>query len=497
FFFVWDVFAVSLVVVLGGGSSSRSSRSSICSNSRCCGTSSIRTPISRDQKIDAIIVVVTSGALSAHSRLGSRSIAGLLSAACSLRRHRPMSSSSSSSYSSCSPSSPSAKIRVCQGKKCRSAGSEIVLFEIEELAKGFENCTVEASRCLGACRKAPNAEVVRGQAEGICTRISDAERSAAVVARATGAMPCFEDPRLARKLADARMRRVRSRARAEGKWNAALAGFPEQVMSRSGRERLELQLEMSQLMASAGLWEEALSHVAEVEARSGDSLAVAMERARLLGRLGRSEELEAILRRRVSAMRLDRRLAKEVASSLRNCVADCATAPGLDGARRPIEKYGLWYLEGTTKVSRHSAIYHFRSEDEARGTPLPKKRKRGAQHSTWHTTLLAGVGANSEGPLPWVERDYTPVSTAAEWEQGKCDILIKIYRDGLATSWLHRQDPGCSVRLSQPMKTLDVPSLVTDRHQATFEPATSCSSWPGPASWWAPRYCASPAPATA
>jgi len=346
-----------------------------------------------------------------------------------------------------------------------------VLFEIEELAKGFENCTVEASRCLGACRKAPNAEVVRGQAEGICTRISDAERSAAVVARATGAMPCFEDPRLARKLADARMRRVRSRARAEGKWNAALAGFPEQVMSRSGRERLELQLEMSQLMASAGLWEEALSHVAEVEARSGDSLAVAMERARLLGRLGRSEELEAI-QRRVSAMRLDRRLAKEVASSLRNCVADCATAPGLDGARRPIEKYGLWYLEGTTKVSRHSAIYHFRSEDEARGTPLPKKRKRGAQHSTWHTTLLAGVGANSEGPLPWVERDYTPVSTAAEWEQGKCDILIKIYRDGLATSWLHRQDPGCSVRLSQPMKTLDVPSLVTDRHQATFEPAS-------------------------
>jgi ferredoxin-NADP reductase len=171
-------------------------------------------------------------------------------------------------------------------------------------------------------------------------------------------------------------------------------------------------------------------------------------------------------------MRLDRRLAKEVASSLRSCRSDCAAAPSLDAARRPIEKYGLWSLEGTTKVSKHSAIYHFRSKDEARGTPLPKKRKRSAQHSTWHTTLLAGVGANSEGPLPWIERDYTPISTAAEWEQGKCDILIKIYHDGLATSWLRRQQLGCSVQLSQPMKTLDVPSLVPDRHQATFEPTS-------------------------
>lgn len=74
------------------------------------------------------------------------------------------------------------------------------------------------------------------------------------------------------------------------------------------------------------------------------------------------------------------------------------------------------------------------------------------------------VGRNEEGPLPWIERDYTPISTAKEWEQGRCrhcdacaciqvhshihtyayvymhgrvDILIKIYNDGAATSWLH------------------------------------------------------------
>ena len=40
-------------------------------------------------------------------------------------------------------------------------------------------------------------------------------------------------------------------------------------------------------------------------------------------------------------------------------------------------------------------------------------------HKTWHTTLLAEVGSNGEGPLPWVERDYTPIST---W-LGACSAL--------------------------------------------------------------------------
>ena len=62
---------------------------------------------------------------------------------------------------------------------------------------------------------------------------------------------------------------------------------------------------------------------------------------------------------------------------------------------------------------------------------------------TWHTTLLAEVGEarNKEGPLPWIERDYTPISTAHDWENGRCDILIKIYLEPWLhrhTEWLHR-----------------------------------------------------------
>jgi ferredoxin-NADP reductase len=130
---------------------------------------------------------------------------------------------------------------------------------------------------------------------------------------------------------------------------------------------------------------------------------------------------------------------------------------------RRIDHYSPWRLEGVTPASQHSATFHFSSAAPARGTP---------PRGTWHTTLLAEIGEerNREGPLPWVERDYTPVSSARDWESGKCDILIKIYPDGLATSWLFQQPVGCQVMLSQPVLTLHVPTLVPEG--PGFQPAS-------------------------
>ena len=134
-----------------------------------------------------------------------------------------------------------------------------------------------------------------------------------------------------------------------------------------------------------------------------------------------------------------------------------------------IEMYTKWSLEEVTKLSRHSAVFHFRSKDRKRYTPNPRGGGRGKPvPKTWHITLLGLVGPNAEGPVPWVERDYTPVSTALEWERGQCSILIKIYHDGAATSWLHRVMAEASISneplfvwLSRPVQTLSVPTLVT------------------------------------
>ena len=132
-----------------------------------------------------------------------------------------------------------------------------------------------------------------------------------------------------------------------------------------------------------------------------------------------------------------------------------------------ISNYAPWALESVTVVTLHSAVFRFTSDDIKRGTPHPRGRGRLPQPITWHTTLLAEVGANSEGPLPWIERDYTPVSSAKEWEAGRCDILIKVYPDGAATSWLRslHADGVCPARkvwLSKPVKTLSIPGLVAE-----------------------------------
>ena len=118
-------------------------------------------------------------------------------------------------------------------------------------------------------------------------------------------------------------------------------------------------------------------------------------------------------------------------------------------------------MEGVTPVSRHSAIFSLRSDDRKRGTPHPRGNGRLAVPVTWHVTLLAEVGPNAEGPLPWVEREYTPVSSAKQWELGKCELLVKVYPGGLASSWLARARPA-RVWLSTPQKTLHVPALVAE-----------------------------------
>ena len=80
--------------------------------------------------------------------------------------------------------------------------------------------------------------------------------------------------------------------------------------------------------------------------------------------------------------------------------------------------YVRWTLENVTPVSKHSALYSFKTSDRKRGTPHIRGRGVRPEPNTWHTTLLAEIGPNSEGPLPWIERDYTPISSAKEWETG-------------------------------------------------------------------------------
>lgn len=145
-----------------------------------------------------------------------------------------------------------------------------------------------------------------------------------------------------------------------------------------------------------------------------------------------------------------------------------------------IEGYSRWSIDGFSLLSKHTALFRLSSDDPKRGTPHPRGRSKLVNPITWHTTLLAEVGPNAEGPLPWVERDYTPISGAKDWEAGRCELLVKIYKQGAGTPWLLQRalgqnsgtstTPTPSVWLSKPMKTLSVPGLVADG--SAFSPAS-------------------------
>ena len=360
------------------------------------------------------------------------------------------------------------EILVCQAGACRRAGSEAVLLEIEELGKD-SGCTVRPEGCMGECDQAPNVIVVKDGEEQLHTRVDKVERSAEVVAEATGRAPNLDDPALTQRLTATRRLRARQRAREERKWNASMKGLVEQILNTADTEaQLELKSELAELLQSAGQWEAALPLLRQqlVAAEEDGDPEVFMQVGTLLGRLGKLAELEALegIVARTFADPDEIEFLTEINRHLASCKAEGAKPVGLATDRR-VEGYARWTLASVEPVSRHSALYRFTTQDRMRGTPHPRGHGRRMVHKTWHTTLLAMVGSNAEGPLLWVERDYTPISNWIEWEKGKCDILIKIYPTGLATSWLHKQPVGSTVWLSEPMITLKVPTLVPEESQ--------------------------------
>jgi len=357
------------------------------------------------------------------------------------------------------------RIRVCQGSSCRRQGSRGVLEEIEDLAAAFQKCTVQESGCLGLCHQAPAAIVVKQRKETPFTRVHSVDTSAQVVEFATGhaAVTLLQGTSQEQRgrLEDARAQHARDAAGSVSKWNSALKGLPELAVKKERFYRIELEVEGATLLAKAGFLERSLQSFYWLQASVGQlsgqvdfqdlfqlSIEIVLEKAKVLGKLGRTAEIEAIKQQVEVTWRtkVNPRMLKQIAEEINDAIKDSSSAVNISDAQSApfgvpvIENYCLWSLETIRVVSAHCAVFHFATKDKKRGTPHPRGGGKPASPNTWYSTLLAPRGDNAgdvEGPLPWIERDYTPISSAKEWEQGKCDILIKIYQDGKATSWLH------------------------------------------------------------
>jgi pentatricopeptide repeat protein len=380
----------------------------------------------------------------------------------------------------------SRSILVCQAGSCRQAGSAAVLVEIEELAKSVGGCRVEASGCLGLCDKAPGVAVLGESGCEYHPSIIAPELSAVVVEKATGKRPDLNDPELMVRLSFSRIAKGKViEAQREYKWNLAVSALKSltplandeyardeaylclvECLEKAGRfedalevfnilvvgsditkpiEKMHLMLVGSNLMAKAGNQEAAIELVTGFQKKSIQVLEDRKARAPNL--------------RRPRMNSFSRKIQNELFLAGKQLIL-VKSIEFIAPENRPISNYYPWCLSRIEAASEASAIYSFSCFGVTKLRPKEKRRISGEVWRTvnntsclWHTTLLAHAPAGTEGPCPWVERDYTPISTFGDWVLGKCDLLIKAYPDGKATQWLKRQAVGALIHLSEPKLT--------------------------------------------
>ncbi|CAE8733737.1 unnamed protein product [Polarella glacialis] len=131
---------------------------------------------------------------------------------------------------------------------------------------------------------------------------------------------------------------------------------------------------------------------------------------------------------------------------------------------------GLWKVVGISGLSWDTCIYRLENRPPAVGHPWPRQ--------AWH--VRAGFDSTT--------REYTPVSSAEDWEEGRLELLVKSYAKGTVSKvfgtlktdaeahevsqadYSPMDDQPCWVRLSEPMLTLHLPQLQEELCAADARP---------------------------
>jgi len=332
-----------------------------------------------------------------------------------------------------------AQIHVCKGRKCWWRGSGQRLEEIEELANSLGGCTVRSTSCMGACRNGPCIRTIKNGMTQMHYGVGDLKGSTAIVEKATG-----------KKVNATRQVAVEEGRPARGK-EASLAAKPAAGGSARAKE-----VSLAARPVAGKEQGPARGKVAGKREQSGrgqDENLFAKMCACLRGSQGGSESEDEADVGALSRAIPPAALAIPAMPPPPPAAAATAAAPAAKAGHRD-SGFVPWKINAVTVVSKWSAVWHCSTSDSGRG--------RVAGNNTWHVTLSAKPGSKEA-----VERDYTPISSAEDWDKGSCDLLIKVYPDGKATSWLHSLPIGAELLLSPPKPTLRFPSLVPEGEKVT------------------------------
>eukprot|EP00930_Biecheleria_cincta_P098521 TRINITY_DN90177_c0_g1_i1.p1 TRINITY_DN90177_c0_g1~~TRINITY_DN90177_c0_g1_i1.p1 ORF type:complete len:766 (+),score=177.59 TRINITY_DN90177_c0_g1_i1:37-2298(+) len=346
------------------------------------------------------------------------------------------------------------RLLVCHDLACRQAGAEALHAEIEELLHACgETCSIEKATCFGRCRHGPVALASRKSKNGKRLEVTFEEldslsKSESVVRSVTGRQDLAKiDPMRLKQLFVSRATNLAASAQAALRFNRALGHLAQaQEVAHDDEVLPDVVFAQAEALEAAGLVEQALHKIEWLLSISSEAPddELRLRRARLLAKMGRPDELEQL--------KAEPHLAGEVCRAFDGMHGE-VLGPGV---RRPVEGYSLWCLASVDPVSKHSALFRFEAREST-----SRRGQASSAWQLWHVTLLAEVGANSEGPLGWVEREYTPVSSDSDWNEGRLELLVKVYPLGLASHWFAKLNVGTDIFISQPTMTLMAPSLVT------------------------------------
>ena len=445
-----------------------------------------------------------------------------------------MLASASASPPAAGPAAEAPYIYVCTVGSCHRAASEAVLLDLEELCKlAARNCAsqlqprVVPSGCLGYCSQAPNALLVLPRDDGsaagdgeefIFTRLSTRRATAELVLVATGAVQRPDDdcvtaerandeaaerllqeaasgdeaPRAAR----ARQLRAITAAAAEKRWNSA-ARLALEVCGGDAAAcpHSEDVSRYCSLLYAAGAWAAAHLVFAAQLSRAPPApnrlrVWAAAGAARCLVHLGAGSDATALLLAEQAALRAvacqptaETEPLLHMLSSTRSRLSALLRA---QDARRgagaaqlappPVpDGYERWQVVAVEPVSAWSFTL------TARAPPLPRyagssAARRQVATSLWHVMALAEKAARpGEGPLPLLERQYTPVSSMEDWAQGHVTLLVRLYPAGAVSPWLARlaaEPPAARAGARTLLLGSPLPTVTSD------DPAASAAAAP-------------------
>eukprot|EP00931_Biecheleriopsis_adriatica_P118184 TRINITY_DN93640_c0_g1_i1.p1 TRINITY_DN93640_c0_g1~~TRINITY_DN93640_c0_g1_i1.p1 ORF type:complete len:456 (+),score=55.35 TRINITY_DN93640_c0_g1_i1:50-1417(+) len=147
-----------------------------------------------------------------------------------------------------------------------------------------------------------------------------------------------------------------------------------------------------------------------------------------------------------------------ICGKVKPAISDNSRGGGSKRLRENAEDY-FWEcrLEQVSQVNHDSYIFVLAHPPSDRLPPAPSS-------PIWHVTLQTKIGGRT------VDREYTPVSTWAEWrDELRVRLLIKVYPDGLMTQFLAKLALGSVVQASAPQATLSAPSLMPCSHTLTAQ----------------------------